>query len=83
MTEAVRAALPELLAVFESIDWASEAIGDAIKTVAAKCGLKAPQIMMAVRALVAGVPQTPPINVVLAVVGRERTIERLKRGLTG
>jgi glutamyl-tRNA synthetase len=83
MTDAVRAALRELLAVFESIDWTREAIGAAIKAVAAKHGLKPPQIMMAVRTLVTGSPQTPAIDAVLALVGRERTIERLARGLSG
>jgi glutamyl-tRNA synthetase len=81
MTDAVRAALPELLAVFESVDWTREAIGGAIKSVAAKHGLKPPQVMMAVRALVTGIPQTPAIDAVLALVGRERTIERIARGL--
>jgi glutamyl-tRNA synthetase len=81
MTDAVRAALPELLAVFESVDWTREAIGAAIKSVAAKHGLKPPQVMMAVRALVTGIPQTPAIDAVLALVGRERTVERIARGL--
>ena len=83
MTDAVRAALPELLALFESVDWTREAIGAAIKSVAAKRGLKPPQIMMAVRALVTGFPQSPAIDAVLEVVGRERAIERLKCGLIG
>ena len=83
MTDAVRAALPELLAVFESVDWTREAIGAAIKSVAAKHGLKPPQVMMAVRALVTGIPQTPAIDAVLALVGRERTVERIARGLAG
>jgi len=81
MTDAVRAALPELLTVFESVDWTREAIGAAIKSVAAKHGLKPPQVMMGVRALVTGIPQTPAIDAVLALVGREHTIERIARGL--
>jgi glutamyl-tRNA synthetase len=81
MTDAVRAALPELLTAFESVDWTREAIGAAIKSVASKHGLKPPQVMMAVRALVTGIPQTPAIDAVLALVGRERTVERIARGL--
>ena len=83
MTDAVKAALPDLVAVFESLDWTREAIGGAIKSGAAKSGLKTSQLMMAVRALVTGEPQTPPIDAVLALVGRERTIDRLRRGLVG
>jgi len=81
MTDSVRSALPELLTAFESADWSREAIGPAIKSVAAKRGLKTSQLMMAARALVTGEAQTPPIDAVLALVGRQRTIERLRRGL--
>jgi glutamyl-tRNA synthetase len=83
MTDPVRSALPELLAAFESVEWSREAIGATIKAVAAKCGLKTSQLMMAARALVTGEPQTPPIDAVLALLGRQHTIDRLHRGLAG
>jgi len=83
MTDAVGAALPDLLTALESLEWSREAIGAAIKAVAAKRALKTSQLMMATRALVTGEAQTPPIDAVLALVGRERTIERLRRGLAG
>ncbi|HEV7413901.1 MAG TPA: glutamate--tRNA ligase [Casimicrobiaceae bacterium] len=83
MTDPVRSALPELLAAFESVEWTREAIGATIKAVAAKCGLKTSQLMMAARALVTGEPQTPPIDAVLALLGRQHTIDRLHRGLAG
>ena len=83
MTDPVRSALPELLAAFESVEWSREAIGATIKSVAAKCGLKTSQLMMAARALVTGEPQTPPIDAVLALLGRQHTIDRLHRGLGG
>jgi glutamyl-tRNA synthetase len=81
ITDAVRSALPELLAAFGSVEWSREAIAGATKSVATKCGLKTSQLMMAARALVTGEPQTPPIDAVLALLGRERTIDRLRRGL--
>ncbi|TMH17436.1 MAG: glutamate--tRNA ligase [Betaproteobacteria bacterium] len=81
MTDGVRAALPDLLEEFERIDWTREAIGAAIKSVAARKGLKPPQIMMAVRPLVTGVPQSPPIDAVLALLGRETVRARIKSGL--
>jgi glutamyl-tRNA synthetase len=83
MTDAVKSALPELLSAFETADWNREAIGAAIKSVAAKCGLKTSQLMMAARAAVTGEAQTPPIDAVLALVGRQRTLDRLRRGLAG
>jgi glutamyl-tRNA synthetase len=81
MTDAVRAALPELVAEFERVDWTREAIGAAIKSVAVRHGLKPPQIMMAVRALVTGIPQSPAIDAVLALLGRETVRARIEAGL--
>ena len=82
MTDAVRSALPDLLTEFERIDWTREAIGAAIKSVAARKGLKPPQIMMAVRPLVTGVPQSPAIDAVLALLGRETVRARIAAGLS-
>jgi glutamyl-tRNA synthetase len=82
MTDAVRSALPELLTEFERIDWNREAIGAAIKSVAARNGLKPPQIMMAVRPLVTGVSQSPAIDAVLALLGRETVRARIEAGLS-
>ena len=79
--EAVRPALADLSATFRTMDWTREAIGAAIKANAAKYKLKPPQVMMAVRMLVTGTPQTPAIDAVLALIGRDRTIERLARAL--
>jgi len=77
----VRPALADLREGIRTIDWNREAIGSAIKAVATKHQLKPPQVMMAVRALVTGVPQTPAIDAVVQLVGRERTLARLERGL--
>jgi glutamyl-tRNA synthetase len=81
MTDAVRAAFPDLLEEFKRIDWTREAIGAAIKSVAARKGLKPPQIMMAVRALVTGSPQSPAIDAVLALLGRETVRDRIADAL--
>ncbi|HEY1438898.1 MAG TPA: glutamate--tRNA ligase [Casimicrobiaceae bacterium] len=81
MTDAVRDALPDLLEELERIDWTREAIGAAIKSVAAMKSLKPPQIMMAVRALVTGMPQSPAIDAVVALLGRETVRARIETGL--
>jgi glutamyl-tRNA synthetase len=82
MTPQFMSTLSPLIAAFETIAWEREAIGAAMKGVAADKGLKPGQVMMGVRALVAGVPQTPPIDAVLALVGRDRTLARMRAGLT-
>jgi len=81
MTEPVRAALPGLLAEFGQIEWTREAIAAAIKSVAEARDLKPSQIMMAVRALVTGSPQSPAIDAVLALLGRDIVRERIAAGL--
>ena len=76
-----RAALAALQREFEHIAWERASIAAAIKAVAANHRLKAPQVMMPLRVLVAGSASTPAIDAVLALIGRERTVARLTRGL--
>ena len=76
-----RAAVAELATRFATIEWTREAIGTAIKAVAAAHGLKPAQVMMPVRMLVCGTRETPAIDAVLAVLGRERARARIEAGL--
>ena len=59
--------------------WTREAIGAAMKAAAARHGLKPAQVMMPMRVLVCGTRETPAIDAVLAVLGRET---RRARGST-
>jgi glutamyl-tRNA synthetase len=77
VTAAVRPVLAELEEAFATVDWTRESILPLIKAAAAKHGLKPPQVMMALRALVAGTAQTPAIDAVLSLVGRDVARERL------
>jgi len=76
-----RGALGELAGEFQTLAWERAAIAGAIKAAAARHGLKPAQVMMPLRLLVAGTTSTPAIDAVLALVGRERTIQRLTHGL--
>ena len=76
-----RSALEELARTFATLPWERERIAAAIKEAIARHKLKAPQVMMPLRVLVAGTATTPAIDAVLALVGRERTVARLARGL--
>jgi glutamyl-tRNA synthetase len=76
-----RAALVELSGILTTIEWTREAIGAAMKAVAAKQGLKPAQVMMPMRLVVCGTRETPAIDAVLAVLGRERVCTRLHAGL--
>jgi len=81
--DANRRALAELQAAFEDVDWTREAIGAAVKNAAGRHGLKPPQVMMPLRALVAGTLKTPAIDAVLELVGRDATRARIAQGLAG
>jgi len=81
VNERNRPALIELHGSFESHAWTRESIGALLKSIASKHGLKPPQVMMALRVLVAATPQTPAIDAVLALLGRERARERIAAGL--
>jgi len=48
-----------------------------MKATAARHGLKPGQVMMAVRVLVCGTRETPAIDAVLALLGRESVTARL------
>ncbi len=76
-----RQALAELLEEFQQINWTREAINGALKAAAKKQSLKPPQIMMPVRALVAGTLTTPAIDRILELLGREETLARLQDGM--
>ena len=73
----VRAALTDLVGEFARTEWTREALGTAMKATAARHGLKPGQVMMAVRVLVCGRRETPAIDAVLALLGRESVIARL------
>ena len=79
VTDAVRPALQLLSDKLAALsEWSTPAISDAIKAVLTEQGLKMPQLAMPVRVLVMGTPQTPSVDAVLALCGRETVLARLK-----
>ena len=82
LTEQVRPALRTLLARFTEISaWDKASLAAAMKGVLASSGLKMPQLAMPLRVLVVGRAQTPSIDAVLALLGRETVLARLARFL--
>jgi len=82
VTAANRPALAELARDFATLDWTRDAILAALKAAAARHGLKPPQVMMPLRVAVCGTRETPAIDAVLALLGRDVTLRRLVAGLT-
>jgi len=77
--EAARAALASLKARFGATAWERGALSQALKDTMAEHGLKMPQLAIPLRVITLGVAQTPAIDAVLEVLGRERVIARMSR----
>ena len=59
--------------------WTRESLGAAMKAAAARHGLKPGAVMMAMRVLVCGTRETPAIDAVLALLGRDDGRSRVYR----
>lgn len=78
LTDEIRPALQALTAQLTSLpEWKREAINATFKAALAEFGLKMPKLAMPVRLLVAGQLQTPSIDAVLELFGRETVLRRL------
>jgi glutamyl-tRNA synthetase len=80
--EAARPGLTALrIALTELAAWERAAIATAIKSALVATGLKMPQLAVPARVAVAGVTQTPSLDAVLELFGRDTVLERLDRAL--
>jgi glutamyl-tRNA synthetase len=81
LTDAARVALRQFATGAADIDWTREAISALMKQVLADCQLKMPQLAMPLRLLVTGQLQTPSVDAVLFLFGRDKVLSRLNAGL--
>jgi glutamyl-tRNA synthetase len=79
--ENVAKALRVLKARLSTVTWQRALLGEAIKEVVNSSGLKMPQVAMPLRRLVTGRTQTPSIDAVLELLGRETVLLRLSQHL--
>ena len=77
LTPEVKPAVQALRTALASCEWSVVAIATTIKEVLAATGLKMPALAMPVRVLVMGTPQTPSLDKVLYLCGREKVLSRL------
>ncbi len=78
VTEAVKPAISLLAEKLAACAWDKTAITAVIKEVLAATAMKMPQLAMPVRVLVMGTAQTPSLDAILELMGREKVIIRLK-----
>lgn len=81
LTEAVRAALATFAERCATVEWNKAALAAMMKEVLAAHSLKMPQLAMPLRLLLTGQLQTPAIDAVLELFGREVVLARVQKGL--
>ncbi|MES2355698.1 MAG: glutamate--tRNA ligase [Pseudomonadota bacterium] len=77
LTPEVMPALSALHDSFAQIDWTRDAISASIKEIIATHNLKMPKVAMPLRVMVAGSTQTPSIDAVLELLGRDEVRARM------
>jgi len=81
LNDAVKPALACFAALCASVEWNKAALSAMIKQVLAEHGLKMPQLAMPLRLVITGQLQTPAIDAVLEVFGRDTIVARLAKYL--
>ena len=79
LTDAVKPAVAAFADKIAAGDWSQSAIAAAMKATLAEFGLKMPALAMPVRVLVMGTPQTPSVDAVLWLQGREKVLANLRQ----
>ncbi|MBI4756253.1 MAG: glutamate--tRNA ligase [Betaproteobacteria bacterium] len=77
LTPAARVALADLAHRFETVEWQAQSLSAALKEVMAAHKLKMPQLAIPLRVAVLAQTQTPSIDAVLEVMGRDLVLARL------
>lgn len=82
VTDASLPALRDFAAQARDIEWTASAISALLKSVLAQHALKMPQLAVPLRVLVTGRTQTPSVDSVLALFGRDVVLARIAKSLT-
>ncbi len=77
LTDAARAALAQFADAAKTTDWTKEAIAALMKQVLADHKMKMPQLAMPLRLAVTGQLQTPSVDAVLVLFGRDVVVQRI------
>ncbi len=77
-----RPALEKLLTAFQALEnWEKEAIHQTIQQTAEDCGLGLGKVAQPVRVAMTGNTISPPIDITLVLLGKEKTLLRLEKAL--
>jgi glutamyl-tRNA synthetase len=77
LSDEARPALAEFAAGIASVAWEVPAINALIKETVTKHGLKMPKLAMPLRVILTGQAQTPAVDAVIALIGRDKVATAL------
>ena len=81
LSDEARPALADFAAGIADVAWEAPAINALIKETVTKHGLKMPKLAMPLRVVLTGQAQTPSVDAVIALIGREGVLAALKNNL--
>ncbi len=77
LTPEIMPVVRELQEKLGQVEWNKQSINSLMKSVVSEHGLKFPKLAMPLRLLVTGETQTPSVDAVLELIGREETLKRI------
>ncbi len=77
LTDAIKPALVQYAEQLKTVEWTKEALSAALKEVLAAHKIKMPQLAMPLRLIITGQLQTPSIDAVVELFGREVVLARI------
>ncbi|MFZ3088799.1 MAG: glutamate--tRNA ligase [Methylotenera sp.] len=77
LTADIKPAMTKLTELLSAVDWQAEAIHHAINEVVTQYQLKFPKVAMPLRVLLTGIAQSPSIDQVMALLGKDETLARI------
>jgi glutamyl-tRNA synthetase len=81
LTADIKPVLAMLAETLELVDWQAEAIHHAINEVVAQHQLKFPKVAMPLRVMLTGIAQSPSIDQVMALLGKNEVLARIESAL--
>lgn len=77
LTADIKPVLAQLAVMLKTVDWQAEAIHHAINEVVTQHQLKFPKVAMPLRVLLTGIAQSPSIDQVMVLLGRDEVLARM------
>ena len=77
LTQEIRPVMQALVTRLSETDWTTEAIHGEIEQAVTSNGLKFPRVAMPLRVMLTGIAQSPSIDAVMALLGKEETLRRM------